>query len=171
MASDYLAYDVTSFSTFTKGLEDFEWGYNRDKEKLPQINFGCYHAFRTGLPLFYVTYPGSIVDKSHMPYIMSYNNELDINNVIFILANAFHSTKNIFWLYDNKIKYILPIYLAHRSIKNIIDQVRDGITSIRYRCTDGVFAKTISDRFYGVKTNIYLYYSTELLESSRLDLF
>jgi len=36
--NEYLAYDVTSFSSYATGIAETEWGYNRDKEKLPQIN-------------------------------------------------------------------------------------------------------------------------------------
>ena len=37
---EYIAYDVTSVSTYSGGISEAEWGYNRDKEKLPQINLG-----------------------------------------------------------------------------------------------------------------------------------
>jgi transposase len=67
----YLAYDVTSFSSYAKGIEDTEWGYNRDGDKLPQVNLGCYMGYESALPLFYVTYPGSIIDKSHMSCMMA----------------------------------------------------------------------------------------------------
>ncbi len=40
--NEYIAYDVTSISTYGKNIPDAEWGYNRDKEKLPQINLGMY---------------------------------------------------------------------------------------------------------------------------------
>jgi hypothetical protein len=87
MTCGYLAYDVTSISSYSKEIHDVEWGYNRDGEKLPRINLGCYLSQDTGLPLFYVTYPGSIVDKSYMPYMMSYNNILNIKtkNIVFIM--------------------------------------------------------------------------------------
>ena len=32
-------YDTTSISSYSPGLELAEWGYNRDDEKLPQVNF------------------------------------------------------------------------------------------------------------------------------------
>lgn len=31
-AKEYLAYDVTSISSYGHGMENLEWGYNRDKE-------------------------------------------------------------------------------------------------------------------------------------------
>jgi transposase len=92
----YLAYDVTSFSSYSTNIAEVEWGYNRDKEKLPQINIGCYLDQQTGLPLFYVTYPGSIVDKSHLPYMMAYNKTLNVNtNTCHVMDRGFCSEANI----------------------------------------------------------------------------
>jgi len=65
---EYYAYDITSFSSYAVDISDLEWGYNRDKEKVPQINLGCYLGQKSGLPVFYVTYPGSIVDKECLKY-------------------------------------------------------------------------------------------------------
>ncbi|GAI85050.1 unnamed protein product, partial [marine sediment metagenome] len=36
--------DITSFSSYAKNLDFLEWGYNRDREKLPQINFGVIYG-------------------------------------------------------------------------------------------------------------------------------
>ena len=63
-SGEYIAYDVTSFSSYGKGIPELEWGYNRDREKLPQINMGMYYGEKSGLPLYYRIYPGSISDKT-----------------------------------------------------------------------------------------------------------
>ena len=49
---EYLAYDVTSISSYSKNIQELEWGYNRDKERLPQINMGMYYGEESGLPLY-----------------------------------------------------------------------------------------------------------------------
>jgi hypothetical protein len=56
----FFAYDVTSFPTYAKDIIDSEWAYNRDRDKLPQINLGYILSEDSSLPVFYVTYPGSI---------------------------------------------------------------------------------------------------------------
>jgi hypothetical protein len=61
---EYLAYDVTSVSSYSRGNELAEHGYNRDGEDMAQINLGMYYGEESGLPIFYCTYKGSIVDKS-----------------------------------------------------------------------------------------------------------
>jgi transposase len=68
--SSFLSYTSTSFSAYAKGIV---FSHNRDSEKLPQINLGCLVSQETMLPIFYVTSCGSIVDKSHLPYMMAYN--------------------------------------------------------------------------------------------------
>ena len=60
----HLAYDVTSFSSYAKGIADTEWGYNRDGERLPQINLGCYLGEQNGLPMFYANWAFKVPDLS-----------------------------------------------------------------------------------------------------------
>jgi len=47
-----------------------EWGYNRDKEDLPQINMGMVCCENSGLPFFYKLFTGSIVDVSTIHNIL-----------------------------------------------------------------------------------------------------
>jgi transposase len=167
----HLAYDVTSFSTYAKGMRDAEWGYNRDGDKLPQINMGFYLSQMTGIPLFYVTYPGSIVDKSHMPYMMAYNDELCIHDVTFVMDRGFCTTSNLQWLHSNNMRYVMAVDTFHKTTKAAIDEVRADITSLRYRIDDGTNAKTIHSRFYGVKSEMHVYYIAENAQQQRNDLF
>jgi hypothetical protein len=52
----YLAYDVTSFSTYAKNIVKSEYGHNRDNEKWPQINIGYFISESNSLPIFYTVY-------------------------------------------------------------------------------------------------------------------
>lgn len=57
-----LFFEITSISSDVQDVEYIEWGYNRDDEKLPQINLGVLYAENTKMPVFYKIYPGSIKD-------------------------------------------------------------------------------------------------------------
>jgi transposase len=167
----FLAYDVTSFSSYAKGIEDAEWGYNRDGDKLPQINMGCYLGYESALPLFYVTYPGSIIDKSHMGHMMAYNKDLGIDGVTFVMDRGFCSTINIRYLHGERIPYILGVDARHKSSRQAIDSVRDGIMSMRKRIAQGVYADSVCGFFYGEKTNMHIYLDPTLAESHRKDIY
>ncbi|MFR0733209.1 MAG: hypothetical protein ACLSHU_02425 [Oscillospiraceae bacterium] len=39
--TEYVAYDVTSISSYSQNIREVEWGYNRDKERLPKSTWEC----------------------------------------------------------------------------------------------------------------------------------
>jgi len=169
--NEYYAYDVTSFSSYAKGVAETEWGYNRDDEKLPQVNFGCYLGQQSKLPVFYVTYPGSIVDKSHMQYMMAYNKTLGIDKACFIMDRGFCTTKNINYMHSVKLPYVIGVEKSHKSTRAVIDDVREGIVSMRYLVKDGVYARSKRSRFYGETSTMHIYFAPDLAERQRSDLF
>lgn len=65
-----VCYDVTSLSSYSDLIVSVEYGYNRDHEKLPQINLGMFCSENTKIPLNYACYEGSIPDKTELPYIL-----------------------------------------------------------------------------------------------------
>ena len=168
---EYYAYDVTSFSSYATGISDLEWGYNRDREKLPQINLGCYLRQKSGLPVFYVTYPGSIVDKSHLPYMMAYNETLGINNVCFIGDRGFCTTANSNFMHASQLSYLIGVEVGHKTVCAAINKVRDDILSVRNTVKPGVYARSVRDRFYGETANMHVYYDPNIAERQRQDLY
>ena len=169
--SEHYAYDVTSFSSYATGIAETEWGYNRDKEKLPQINFGCYLGQESGLPVFYVTYPGSIVDKSHMRYMMAYNETLGIGQVCFIMDRGFCKTDNIKYMHTSRLSYIIGVEAWHKTIRTAINEVRDDILSMRHLVKTGIYARSIHSRFYGATSTLHVFYDPSMAESQRRDLY
>jgi transposase len=170
-ANSCLAYDVTSFSSYAEGMREAEWGYNRDGDRLPQINMGCYLSHGSGLPMFYVTYPGSIVDKSHLPYMMAYNDELGIRGAMFVMDRGFCSTANVQWLHSENLRYVMATDAHHKTARAAIDEARDGIISLRCRVREGIYAKSLHSRFYGVTSDMHIYHDPERAERQRADLF
>ena len=168
----YISYDVTSFSSYAEGIRDLEWGYNRDNDRLPQMNLGCYLAQESRLPMFYVTYPGSIVDKSHLPYMMAYNNELGIGgNIVFVMDRGFSSTSNVNFMHSENIRYVMGVDTRHKATLAAIDGVREKIVSFRNLVCNGTYADAVSSRFYGESSVMHVYNNPELGERQRRDLF
>lgn len=75
---EYIAYDVTSISSYSQSIDNVGYGYNRDGENLPQINLGMYTGEKTKLPIFYNVYNGSITDKEQLIFMMKHTQELTI---------------------------------------------------------------------------------------------
>ena len=90
-----IVFDITSLSSYSKFLEPLEWGYNRDGEKLPQINFGLILGQPSNLPLTYSIYPGSIADVSTLKNILEKLKVYGVSHFTFVLDRGFYSSTNI----------------------------------------------------------------------------
>jgi len=100
-------FDITSLSTYSKLIDIAEWGYNRDKEKLRQINVGIVYGNTNELPLFYNIYQGSISDVTTFENINKYCIEYGIEKIFYVVDRGFYSKDNISRLKDEKI--LIPL--------------------------------------------------------------
>lgn len=116
---EYLAYDVTSISSYG-GMESLEWGYNRDKEKLPQINFGMYYGENSKLPLYYRIYPGSITDKTHLKYMMREGKLLSCKKAKFVMDRGFYSKDNMQYMAQNGYRFVIALPESLNYVKELI---------------------------------------------------
>ena len=171
--SEYLAYDVTSVSSYSEGISDLEWGYNRDGERLPQLNLGMYLGRESGLPAFYRTYPGSIVDKSHLPYMMADNAEVGIgaDGVTFVMDKGFCTTANVEYMSSERYRYVIGVDGRHKATRQAIESVRATVTSSANRLPGGVHAQRVHGRFYGATSDLHVFFDDDLARRQRLDLY
>jgi transposase len=62
LKEEYLVLGVTSTSSYSELIDDVEFGYNRDNEKLEQINVCMLMGEISMLPIFVMNYQGSLND-------------------------------------------------------------------------------------------------------------
>lgn len=158
---EYIAYDVTSFSSYGKGMESLEWGYNRDKEKLRQINFGMYFGEESKIPLYYRIYPGSIPDKAHLPYMMSETEVfLRHKRLKFVMDRGFYSTDNLKVITEKGYTFIIALPGSLRYCKELADKHRNEIVN-RMECYLGVgmpYGKAYEVNELGFRMKVHMYY-------------
>ena len=94
---EYLALDITSISSWSALIDEVEWGYNRDKENLPQINLCLLMGQESKLPVFQTIYSGSIRDVKTFQNTMELAEAIlgEINDVLYVMDKGFFSTKNV----------------------------------------------------------------------------
>ena len=166
---EYLAYDVTSISSYSRGNDMVEYGYNRDNESLPQVNLGMYYGEESKLPIFYCTYKGSIVDKSHLPYIMQYNERLGIKDVCFVMDRGFFSESNVRGLAFTH-RFIMGLSNGLNMSKEVIATYGQQVTSSRYDIgLTGVKGIAVDDDRYEFRSKIHLFYAnSKIADEERL---
>jgi hypothetical protein len=87
-------FDTTSVSSHSPSLDLAEWGYNRDDESLPQVNFSL-AAAPDGMPLFYRVLPGSIPDVRTLATTLRIARDYGFERLGLSLDRGFYSAANL----------------------------------------------------------------------------
>lgn len=99
-----LVYDLSAILT-KSSLNLAEFGYNKDKIHVPQINIALFCSLETGLPTMIRTMPGSVRDIKSL-----YNSIIEVKKEggTIILDRGFFSKDAIKFLLEKKMSFILP---------------------------------------------------------------
>lgn len=171
-SDEYIAYDVTSISSYSKNIAECEWGYNRDKEKLPQINLGMYYGETSQLPLYYRVYPGSISDKAHLKYMVSDNGLIDSKRLRYVMDRGFYSADNLNFLIENGHRFIIALPQSLNYVKELVSKHgNDIVNSSECMIGKGLFAKKYESSALGFRMNVHLYYDSFKAATEREALF
>ena len=158
---EYIVYDVTSISSYSRGIESLEWGYNRDKESLPQLNFAMYYGQESMLPLYYCVYPGSVPDKTHLTYMLRDNELIGCKNVKYVLDRGFFCSDNLKYMTEAGARFIISIPNSSTFAKELIDKHRSEIVN-RSECRLGKdlpYVKSVIKEDFGLRFKAHIYYS------------
>ncbi len=102
-------FDITSLSSYSKLFTYVEKGYNRDKERLPQINLGVIYAEQSHMPLYYQVYPGSIPDVSTLKNLLNYLELFELKDIVFVMDRGFYSAANLGSMAESHLTFLLPM--------------------------------------------------------------
>lgn len=158
---EYLAYDITSISSYSTGNDNVEWGYNRDEEKLPQINMGMIFGESTKIPVYYNVYPGSIPDKSYLDYMLRDSEEIGLKYSKFVMDKGFFTEQNVKRLSKETLHFIVSIPNHHNIPKRLIAEN----THLQYDSRNSLgaekpFAKCVTITDYGFRSNVHVFFDT-----------
>ena len=161
---EYLAFDITSISSYSDLIEFVEFGYNRDKEDLPQINLAMLFGQSSQLPIFYNFYPGSIRDVSTLHNMIEFAEELEIQNMKYVMDKGFYSEKNIEKLLAKRIKFTISVPFNNKFSKQMVDDVRESINTCENSMMlsdDIVYAHTTSIKIKNKKVHVHTFYNEQ----------
>ncbi len=122
-------YDITSVSSYSKNIDILDFGYNRDKEYLPQINIGLTHCIKSSLPLSYRTHSGSIVDVSTLKNTIELFEINSLKKLFFILDRGFCSVGNIKEMCEKEMSFIQPLSFSLKLCKLLVLKHQNHICS------------------------------------------
>ena len=90
-----MALDITSVSSYSKFISEVEWGHNRDKEKLPQVNLCLIMGERSKSPVYQIPYSGSISDVTTLQTTLKLASHLSLGELKLVMDKGFYRKRNI----------------------------------------------------------------------------
>lgn len=122
-----LLFDITSISSYDKNNAYIERGYNRDKEKLEQINIGLLSSYDTLVPMWYSVLPGSTSDVSVMKYLSDKLSKLELKKIVITSDRGFYSDSNLKLLAKMNYKFTIPVPSSVGWQKQLIEENLDKL--------------------------------------------
>ncbi len=104
---EHAVIDLTHFFSLSEGVITATLGHNSEQEYVPQVNFILILSLgRRMHPSFFRLVPGSVSDVSTIPATLK---EAGISKAILIGDKGFYSRKNVSFLEEKRLGYILPL--------------------------------------------------------------
>jgi transposase len=119
--TDKVLYDLTSISYYGEGIETAEYGYNRDHESLPQVNYALLCIRSTALPLFAWPINGSISDVRTLETTLQFLNKLNFMPNCLMMDRGFCSMDNINGMCKNGYTFLQAVKVNAKWIYGVID--------------------------------------------------
>lgn len=168
----YISYDSTNKNCQAGDIDIVEFGHAKEDKGFPIFNYSIAYDCNNREPLFYETYPGSIVDVSQLQLMLNKAVAYGYKNAGFILDRGYFSRENI--RYMDKCGYDFVIMVKGMKsfvnesiwkVKGTFEESRDK-TIHRYH-VNGITLKT--PVFYSDEKERYLhiYYSYEKAAAER----
>ena len=132
LEEEYLAYDITSVSSYSELNGMVRYGYNRDGERLPQVNLAMLFGEKTRLPVYYKSLPGSIKDVSTLKTFLDTATFLHMQKLHLVMDKGFYSHENVNNLFSKRMKFTIAIPFSNNFAKDQVARVRDNITDHKH---------------------------------------
>ena len=119
----YISYDSTNKNCQAGDVDFAEYGYAKDDESKPIINYSIAYDVNNRDPLFYEEYPGSINDMSQLQFMVKKAIGYGYRHIGFILDRGYFHKRNLDEMDKNGYGFIIML-------KGMKTMVRDLIRSV-----------------------------------------
>ncbi len=130
LETEYLAYDSTSLSTYSKAIALARRGKNKEHDLLDQINLSLVFGQTSRLPVCYRIMPGNITDVKTVTKLIQDLATMGMGKVKLVMDRGYYSAQNISALYRKHYKFLIAAKTSLKFIRTLIDEVRGTICSV-----------------------------------------
>ena len=157
----YISYDSTNKSSQAGDISLIELGHAKDGVEADIFNYSIAYDRNNREPLFYESYPGSIVDVSQLQYTLKKAKGYGYEHVGFILDRGYFCKENINFMDENGYSFVIMVKGMKELVSEIILQEQgtfenDRKNSIRSYKVSGttvkkkLYATDKKDRYFHI---------------------
>ena len=119
----YVSYDSTNRHSTAGEIQMVEFGKPKDgKRDVPIINQGIAYDCTFREPLFYESYPGSIVDVSMITHMVEKAASYGYSNIGFILDRGYFAKENLFFMDEHNYSFIIMAKGRINFVRTLIEE-------------------------------------------------
>lgn len=145
---EYLAYDISTISSYSQCLKQVVYGKNKEHDKLPQLNLALVFGQESNLPFYYRKLSGNIPDVVTLKTLLADLAVLGFNKLNLVLDRGFYSEPNINALFRDHMKFILAASTSLKLIRRELDKVKDELDSYaNYNENHHIYAMTVTSEW------------------------
>ena len=130
--NEFLAYDISTISSYSETLRQVQYGKNKENDRLPQFNLALVYGQESNLPYYYRKLAGNIPDVSTLRTLLADLDDLGFHKLKVVLDRGFYSEANINALYKDHLKFLLAASTSLNFIKRALDSVYDELDLYQY---------------------------------------
>ena len=146
----YISYDSTNINTTAEGIEMAEYGHAKEDNDIPVVNYSVAYDQDRSIPLFYETYPGSIIDNTQCDVMVEKAKEYGHEKVGFILDRGYFSAGNIKHLTKQGYAFLMMAKGNAKFVRDAVEEVRLAIRlSVKYYIAEHeVYGTTVKRKLF-----------------------
>jgi len=126
---EFWAYDITSISSYSKLMRQVQFGFNKEDDRLPQLNLALVFGEESNLPFYYRKLAGNIPDSKTVKQLLYELDILGFKKVKLIMDKGFYSEDNINALFKDHLKFMIAVKMAYSFVKKELDPLYDQFRS------------------------------------------
>jgi len=129
--NEFWAYDTTTLSSYSETLKQVQYGFNKEHDRLPQLNLTLVFGEESNLPFYYRKLAGNIPDSKTVRILLEELDVLGYSKLKLVMDRGFYSEDNINDLYRNHVKFLISVRMSLAFIRKELDPIYDFIQDFR----------------------------------------
>ena len=127
----YISYDSTNKKSQAGEIEMVELGHSKEGIEEDIFNYAVAYDRNNREPLFYESYPGSIVDVSQLQHTLKKAKSYGYEHIGFILDRGYFCKENIRFMDDNKYDFVIMVKGMKSLVSSLILEVQGSFENDR----------------------------------------